>query len=298
MGNKVTFNGIDLDGFNFEITNAVDHMAPVVDAHTDRIAALEAHVAVQALPAHIAAIPPSNDHTAVIVATLGPDRMQWNGNTLGQAILAARWYPNLPTQQGIAAVQAEMVSAGWVAPVGVSGDFSLAAINAANPVGAVTPSPAPAPVPSPIPVSPGVVDATGWLPGNISTTDRLCHGGAGQVVSYRFSAAQLRDGNPTKQGKISLYECPPAQFEISNQPGSMNVPLPVVPGDVNTFLSPARMGVGRFPDLNYINADHPGNPSWASLAFAVIGEPDANGFYYVNVKLLVDGEYFLWYWKQ
>jgi hypothetical protein len=184
---------------------------------------------------------------------------------------------------------------------------------------AATPTPTTAPVPAPVltqapaidlppapvprvevPFMSGIVDATGWLPGGVSDLARACRSRAGEVVSFKFTAAQLITGAPSKRGWVQLYETAPgAQFEISNQPGSMTIPLPAA-NDPATFTNPARLDVAtnRFPQLSYAAKDSPIAPIAGANSIAILGEPDAGGFYYVNVKQAIDSGYTIFYQQQ
>ncbi len=280
--------GAALQSHTTEITNAVDHMAPVVDAHTDQIAALQQHVAVLVAAAPPpATLPVPTTETELVLQIMGTDRKQWGSETLQQAILAQKLF-GATDQAALVKMQAVLAANGWEAPTGVSGDFSLAVANAANTAPGTPIVPL---MPAPVPMSAGVVDATGWAPGNVSTDDRLMSSAGGVVVAYRFSAAQFG-----KQGCIEFSETTPGpQFEISATPGDMSLPLPI-PGDEASWLIPARLGaVGdRYPKMPYVT----GKDSSSPLDAAILPSPDANGYLYVNVRQTVDSKYLLWYWPQ
>jgi hypothetical protein len=132
-----------------------------------------------------------------------------------------------------------------------------------------------------------VVDATGWLPAGVSDPSRTVASAGGTIVSYKFTAAQLITGAPSIRGNIELYETTPEpQFEISNQPCDMTMPLPNA-NDTTSSLSCARVGVpgNRFPSLLYMAQDNPNNPAWSVYGVCALMAPAAGDLYYVNVKM-------------
>ena len=132
-----------------------------------------------------------------------------------------------------------------------------------------------------------VVDATAWLPANVSTPDRYLNPPQGVVVSYKFTAAQLITGAPSKYGFVMVYETRNApQYEISNVPCDISMPLPT-PGIVSSFAVCARQGStsDSYPLMKYMDPTNPDIASRTSIGWCTLGPPDANNFYYVNIKM-------------
>jgi hypothetical protein len=202
-----------------------------------------------------------------------------------------------PTSNGSTATASFLASA-------TAGTYNYSVI--ATGPGGTSPAASASVTATPVTVNPGctVYDATSWMPGNISSSDRMMISNGGEVVSYKLTAAQIITGNPTKQGKIEFSETTPGpHFELSNKACDLTMPLPVA-GDASSFVTCASVGgaANRYPDITYLGQDNPNNPAWSAYGYCGIVAPDADGFYYVNVMMPAtcgsNCQYFLWYWKQ